>query len=109
MRTILGSHGYEVIVARDPEHAQTIAKQFPGEIHLLLTDVVMPGLSGRELAERIMVTRPGIRVLYMSGYTENVVTSGGMLEQGLAFLQKPFSPAVLVQRIREVLSQTPIA
>jgi PAS domain S-box-containing protein len=109
VRTILGSHGYEVIVARDPEHAQTIAKQFPGEIHLLLTDVVMPGLSGRELAERIMVTRPGIRVLYMSGYTENVVTSGGMLEQGLAFLQKPFSPAVLVQRIREVLSQTPIA
>jgi PAS domain S-box-containing protein len=109
VRTIVTSHGYEVIVARDPEHAQAIAKQFAGEIHLLLTDVVMPGLSGRELAERIMVTRPGIRVLYMSGYTENVVTSGGLLEHGLAFLQKPFSPAALVQRIREVLSHTPIS
>jgi PAS domain S-box-containing protein len=109
VRTILGGHGYEVLVARDPAHAQSLAKHFSGEIHLLLTDVVMPGLSGRELADRIMETRPGIRVLYMSGYTENVVTSGGLLEQGLAFLQKPFSPSVLVRRIREVLTRTPIS
>jgi len=109
IRTILGGHGYEVIVARDPQHALSITERFPGEIHVLLTDVVMPGLSGRELAERITVRRPGIRVLYMSGYTQNVVTCGGLLEQGLAFLQKPFSPTTLVQRIREVLSQTPIA
>jgi DNA-binding response OmpR family regulator len=102
----LVGHGYEVIVALDPPHAEAIASKFPGEIHLLLTDVVMPGTSGLELAARIMVARPGIRVLYMSGYTENVITSGGMLERGLAFLQKPFSPAVLVQKIREVLSRT---
>jgi PAS domain S-box-containing protein len=109
VRTILAGQGYEVIVARDPQHAEVIASKFRGEIHVLLTDVVMPGTSGRELAARIMATRPGIHVLYMSGYTENVITSGGMLERGLAFLQKPFSPAVLVQKIREVLSHTPAA
>jgi PAS domain S-box-containing protein len=107
VRTILTGQGYEVIVAQDPHHAESVASKFLGEIHLLLTDVVMPGASGRELATKIMASRPGIRVLYMSGYTENVVTSGGMLERGLAFLQKPFSPAVLIQRIREVLSHTP--
>jgi two-component system, cell cycle sensor histidine kinase and response regulator CckA len=107
VRTILTGQGYEVIVALDPDHAESIAGKFPGDIHLLLTDVVMPGTSGRELAARIMVTRPAIRVLYMSGYTENVITSGGLLEPGLAFLQKPFSPAALVQKIREVFSQAP--
>jgi len=106
VHTILVGQGYEVIVALDPQHAEAIASKFPGEIHLLLTDVVMPGIGGRELAARIMVTRPGIRVLYMSGYTENVITSGGMLEHGLAFLQKPFSPAAMVQKIREVLAHT---
>jgi two-component system, cell cycle sensor histidine kinase and response regulator CckA len=96
-------------VAIDPQHAEAIASKFPGEIQLLLTDMVMPGISGRELASRIMISRPGIRVLYMSGYTENVMTSGGMLEHGLAFLQKPFSPAVLIRKIREILTQTPAA
>jgi PAS domain S-box-containing protein len=109
VQTILSGQGYEVIVARDPRHAEEIAREFSREIHLLLTDVVMPGTSGRELAKRIAASRPGIRVLYMSGYTENVITSGGMLERGLAFLQKPFSPAVLVQKLHEVLSRTPAA
>jgi PAS domain S-box-containing protein len=107
VRTILLGQGYEVIVATDPQNAESIANKFPGEIHLLLTDMVMPGISGRELASRIMASRPGIRVLYMSGYTENVMTSGGMLEHGLAFLQKPFSPAVLVRKIREILTHSP--
>jgi DNA-binding response OmpR family regulator len=106
VHTILSGQGYEVILARDPQHAEEIAREFAAEIHLLLTDVVMPGTSGRELASRILSIRPGIRVLYMSGYTENVITSGGMLERGLAFLQKPFSPGVLVQKIREVLSHS---
>ncbi len=109
VRTILAGQGYEVIVAIDPQHAEAIASKFPGEIQLLLTDMVMPGISGRELASRILISRPGIRVLYMSGYTENVMTSGGMLEHGLAFLQKPFSPAVLIRKIREILTQTPAA
>jgi FixJ family two-component response regulator len=67
----------------------------------------MPGTSGRELAARVCVLRPAIRVLYMSGYTDNVISTGGMLEKGLAFLQKPFSPSILVQKVREVLSRTP--
>jgi PAS domain S-box-containing protein len=104
VKTILSGHGYQVLVARDPRHAEELALKYPGEIHLLLTDVVMPGTSGRELAVIINRRRPKIRVLYMSGYTENVITSGGLLEEGLAFLQKPFSPAVLIQRIREVLT-----
>ena len=103
VKTILSSHGYQVIVARDPSHAEEIVRKYPGEIHLLLTDVVMPGTGGRELADSILRSRPNIRVLFMSGYTENVITSGGLLEEGLAFLQKPFSPAVLLQRIREAL------
>ncbi|HXC47689.1 MAG TPA: response regulator, partial [Candidatus Sulfotelmatobacter sp.] len=107
IQTVLAEKGYDVIPSLDPQHAEQIAASFSGEIHLLLTDMVMPGASGRELAERISAKRRGIRVLFMSGYTDNVITSGGMLEEGLAFLQKPFSPAALVQKVREVLSQTP--
>ena len=108
IETILSARGYEVIVADSPWQAEEIAQKFSGDLDLLLTDVVMPGTSGRELAARIMAKRPNTRVLYMSGYTENVVTSGGLLEEGLAFLQKPFSPASLLQKIREVLSTTTI-
>jgi two-component system cell cycle sensor histidine kinase/response regulator CckA len=107
IQTVLTEKGYDVIPSLDPQHAEQIAARFAGEIHLLLTDVVMPGTSGRELAARISARRRDIRVLFMSGYTDNVITSGGMLEEGLAFLQKPFSPAALVQKVREVLSQTP--
>jgi PAS domain S-box-containing protein len=107
IQTVLTEKGYEVISSLDPRHAEQIAASFPGEIHLLLTDMVMPGTSGRELAGRVSARRRSIRVLFMSGYTDNVITSGGMLEEGLAFLQKPFSPGALVQKVREVLSQTP--
>ena len=107
IETVLREQGYDVVAARDTRHAEELAKDFDREIHMLLTDVVMPGTSGRELAVRIAALRPAIRILYMSGYTDNVITTGGMLEKGLAFLQKPFSPTVLVQKVREVLSQTP--
>jgi len=69
--------------------------------------VMMPGLSGRELARRVTERSPKTRVLYMSGYTDNVIADGGMLEPGIAFLQKPFTPAALAQKIREVLD-TPV-
>ena len=109
IQTVLTEKGYDVISSLDPQHAEKIATEFPGEIHLLLTDMVMPGMSGRELAERISAKRGDVRVLFMSGYTDNVITSGGMLQEGLAFLQKPFSPGALVQKVREVLSQTTTA
>ena len=109
IQTVLTEKGFDVIPSLDPQHAEKIAAEFGGEIHLLLTDMVMPGMSGRELAERISAKRRDIRVLFMSGYTDNVITSGGMLQEGLAFLQKPFSPGALVQKVREVLNQTTAA
>jgi two-component system cell cycle sensor histidine kinase/response regulator CckA len=104
---VLTEHGYDVIAARDPEHAIKLATSYAREIHMLLTDVIMPGMSGRELANNVSARRPGIRILFMSGYTDNVITTGGMLEKGLAFLQKPFSPSTLIQKVREVLTPTP--
>src|SRR5215472_4165435 len=106
IQTVLTEQGYDVLLSLDPKHAEEIATRHESEIHLLLTDVVMPGMSGRELAGRISARRPEIRVLYMSGYTDNVISSGGMLERGLAFMQKPFSPATLVRKVREVLNHT---
>jgi PAS domain S-box-containing protein len=107
IRTVLTEHGYEVVAARDTQHAIKISASHSREIHMLLTDVIMPGMSGRELATSVTARRPGIRVLFMSGYTDNVITTGGMLETGIAFLQKPFSPTTLVTKVREVLTAAP--
>jgi len=82
-----------------------ISASYAGPIHLLLTDVVMPGLSGTELAGQVAHLRPGIGVLFMSGYTDSVVAQHGILDQGKAFLQKPFTPLALAARVREVLTQ----
>jgi FixJ family two-component response regulator len=68
-----------------------------------MTDVVLPGLNGREVARRLVVQRPGIKVLYLSGYTDDAIVHHGILEPGVAFLQKPFAPAVLGRKVREVL------
>jgi signal transduction histidine kinase/CheY-like chemotaxis protein len=109
IQTVLNDQGYNVIPSRDTQHALQIAETFAHEIHLLLTDVVMPGMSGRELAAHITARRRGIRVLFMSGYTDNVITSGGVLEKGITFLQKPFSPGQLTQKVRDVLTRTTFA
>ena len=109
IQTVLNDQGYNVIPSRNTQHALQIAETFAHEIHLLLTDVVMPGMSGRELAARITARRRGIRVLFMSGYTDNVITSGGVLEKGITFLQKPFSPGQLTQKVRDVLTRTTFA
>jgi len=100
---VLKSYGYNVLVAEDPEHAQRISDSPNADIQLVLTDVVMPTMSGRELVRKLTTKHPHLRVLYMSGYTDNVITSGGVLEPGLAFLQKPFTPASLATKVREAL------
>ncbi|MFI5094337.1 MAG: PAS domain S-box protein [Candidatus Acidiferrales bacterium] len=100
---ILSAKGYSVVVAKSTQEAEQLATKHAGEIHLLLTDIIMPGTSGRELARRITERHPRTRVLYMSGYTDNVLAQGGVLEAGLSFLQKPFTPGALVQKVRDVL------
>jgi CheY-like chemotaxis protein len=102
-RDILQARGDRVLEARHGAEALSTSEQHPDEIHLLLTDVVMPEMSGRELAERLVVRRPTIKILYMSGYTANAVVHHGVLDPGTDFLQKPFTAAVLVQRVRESL------
>jgi two-component system, cell cycle sensor histidine kinase and response regulator CckA len=108
-QTVLASYGYKVIVTQDPEHALSMAATgLP--IQLVLTDVVMPSMSGRELVQKLIAKYPHLRVLYMSGYTDDIITSGGVLEAGLAFLQKPFTPATLAQKVRDVLdAKAPVA
>jgi PAS domain S-box-containing protein len=100
---ILSAKGYSVVAAKSVKEAEEWCEKQGGKIHLLLTDIIMPGTSGRELARRITVKHPQTRVLYMSGYTDNVLAQGGELEAGLSFLQKPFTPAALVQKVRDVL------
>jgi PAS domain S-box-containing protein len=100
---ILSAKGYSVVAAKSVKEAEQFSEGHPGKIHLLLTDIVMPGTSGRELARRITGRHPRTRVLYMSGYTDNVLAQGGVLEAGLSFLQKPFTPGALVQKVRDVL------
>ena len=92
-----------MLAARDGARALEISKAHTGPIELLVTDVVMPGISGRTVAEQLTRLRPEIRVLYMSGYTHDVLGPQGVLEPGTFLLQKPFSPAALTQKVREVL------
>jgi PAS domain S-box-containing protein len=102
---VLSERGYKVIEAQTPKDAERLAGNNGVEIHLLLTDVVMPGMSGRELAKRLTERYPNLRVLYMSGYTYNVIARDGTLEEGISFLQKPFTPQVLAERVREALDR----
>jgi len=102
-RSILANGGYTVLAADGAEQAQTAAARHNGPIHLLLTDVVMPGTSGREVARRICGKRNETRVLYMSGYTGEAIVHHGVLDAGISFLQKPFTPTTLMERVREVL------
>jgi PAS domain S-box-containing protein len=106
-RQYLEKQGYRVIEAADGAVAMQIAVAHEGIIHLLLTDVIMPGMNGRELAQRISEIRPNVKVLYMSGYTENVIGQDGTLDAGVRLLQKPFNLRDLKSKVREVLDATP--
>jgi CheY-like chemotaxis protein len=102
--TILRQAGYSVLDAADGESALRICRQHEGTIHMALTDVVMPGMSGRVVADRLKELRPGLSVLFMSGYTQEAIVHHGVLNEGVNFLEKPFTPDALTRRVREVLS-----
>ena len=103
---ILKRQDYTVLEGSDGNKAIDVCKQHKGPIHLLLTDVVMPGMSGRELAEHFKPIYPKMKVLYMSGYTDNAITHHGVLEEGMNYLQKPFTIDGLARKVREVLIKT---
>ncbi len=102
----LEAHGYQVLEAASAEEALALLDEFAGDLHLLLTDVVMPGMSGASLAAILRDRLPNVKVLYTSGYTENVIVHHGVLEENVAFLPKPYRPAELARRVREVLDST---
>jgi two-component system, cell cycle sensor histidine kinase and response regulator CckA len=104
-RRVLEMQAYTVLTAATPAEALEVAAQFEGRIDLLLTDVVLPGLTGPRLAELLLRERPGLPVLYMSGYTDDAIVSNGQLAPGTEFLPKPFTPETLLRRVGQVLDQ----
>ena len=104
-QAMLGSLGYRILTAGSPEAALAAARERPAGIDLLITDVVLPGMNGRQLAEALRADHPGLRTLFMSGYTANVIAHHGVLEDGVAFIQKPFSRGALARKVRDALDR----
>ncbi|MFH1887148.1 MAG: PAS domain S-box protein [Pseudomonadota bacterium] len=102
-KSALSMRGYKVLAARTPGEALELAQAHEGAIHLLLTDVIMPSMNGKELAELLSAREPGLKTLFMSGYTANVIAHHGVLDEGIQFLQKPFSIHGLTAKVRNVL------
>jgi CheY-like chemotaxis protein len=105
--TILRATGYTVLEAEDGIEALAIAKQHAGSIHLLVTDVVMPKMSGRQVADVLISERPDVKVLYLSGYTNDAIIRHGVEYAGTSFLQKPFTATSLASKVRQVLDSAP--
>jgi DNA-binding response OmpR family regulator len=107
MQEILQRNGYTVIPACDGEEALRICRQEAVVFDIVVTDVIMPGMSGPQLADRIQHLRPGTKLLYLSGYTEDALSSHGVLKEGIEFLPKPFPPNTLAAKVRQILDGTP--
>ncbi|HMI31059.1 MAG TPA: ATP-binding protein, partial [Candidatus Limnocylindrales bacterium] len=106
-RAVLEMQGYKVLEAPGPAEGIELARAYESRIDLVLTDVIMPRMSGKEFAVRVLEIRPEVRVLYMSGYARHLMTSQGVLEAGTEFLEKPFTPQGLAYKVREVLDSRP--
>jgi CheY-like chemotaxis protein len=106
-RELLEELGYQVLAAAGPGEALALCEKHPSAIDLLLTDVVMPVMGGRELAERVAALRPGIKVLFSSGYTADAIAHQGVLDAGVHLLEKPFVLATLARKVAEVLGADP--
>jgi CheY-like chemotaxis protein len=104
---VLKRQGYKVLEASHPGEAAILSEQHREAIHLMFTDVVLPVMSGRKLAENLLSIRPEMKVLYMSGYTDNAIAHHGILEEGLNYIQKPFTVDSLVRKVRDVLDSAP--
>ncbi len=102
-KTILQRYGYEVLATKSPTEALAMAQNHAGPLHLLITDVVMPEMNGRDLRDRLAEIKPGFKTIFMSGYTANVIAHHGILDEGINFLQKPFSLQTILEKIRLVL------
>ena len=100
---ILKDLGYLIIEAADDKEAQKLSKNFNGDINLLLTDLILPGLNGRELSELLVKSRKNMKILFISGYSDDVIAKHGVMDEDVSFLQKPFTASSLGKKIREVL------
>ena len=103
VREVLDNEGYRLLEAANGVAALSICAQYEERIHLLLTDVIMPEMSGRALADRLVPQHPEMKVLFMSGYTDDVIVHNRVLDAGTAFIQKPFALDVLARKVRDVL------
>jgi two-component system cell cycle sensor histidine kinase/response regulator CckA len=102
---VLEQHGYRVLAAATPGEALGLAAGYKGGLHLLLSDVVLPGMSGTSLADKLLADDPGLPVLYMSGYTNGAIVQNGVLKRDTPFIQKPFTPEALLRKVRWVLDR----
>jgi CheY-like chemotaxis protein len=108
VRRILESYGYNVLEAANASDALALSEGFVGSIDLLVTDVIMPGgMTGRDLGQQLLRVRPETKVLYTSGYADDAILRRGLLDPGVHFVQKPFTPTVLAQKVRQVLDGVP--
>jgi CheY-like chemotaxis protein len=104
-RDVLVQHGYAVLEASCGKDAIKVAHKYNSTLSLLLTDLIMPGMTGKDLADRLVESHPDLKVLFMSGYTDNIIVHHGMLDEDVQFIQKPFSPSQLLQKVRQVLAE----